>query len=56
MTYQSKYQQNKCLIKRYLDFLPEVQKDKDKLKLICEIARLHHQNKIIEHEDNFKDR
>lgn len=48
MTYQSKYRENNHFIKRYMDFLPEVDNYDDRLKLIVEIARLQEQNKAID--------
>lgn len=48
MTYRNKYNQNKRLLRLYVDFLPECTTYEDRLKLSTEIGRLNEQNKVIE--------
>lgn len=47
-TMQSKYDENKVLIKNYMDFLFSECEPKDRMKLINEIARLQWQYDIME--------
>lgn len=48
MTYVRKHKENTRLIAGYMAFLSECSTYDQRLKLISEIARLHHQNKQIE--------
>lgn len=48
MTYADKHKENTRLIAGFLAFLSECSTYDQRLKLICEIARLHQQNKEIE--------
>ena len=48
MTFRNKYNENKRLLRGYVDFLPECTTYEDILKLSTEIGRLNEQNKAIE--------